>query len=57
MLNLIDIVDLVEKMRHAQREYFRTRSAAALDNSKRLERQVDEWLKKFRGDDGQKELF
>lgn len=57
MLNLIDIVDLVEKMRHAQREYFRTRSAAALDNSKRLERQVDEWLKKFRVDDGQKELF
>lgn len=44
---------LVADMRNAQREYFRTRSAAALDASKRLERKVDEALK----DDGQKELF
>lgn len=33
---------LVERMRLAQREYFRTRSGAALRDSKRLEQAVDE---------------
>lgn len=44
---------LVAEMRHAQREYFRTRTSTALEDSKRLERQVDEALK----DDRQKPLF
>lgn len=32
---------LVERMRKAQREYFRTRSSAVLRDSKRLEKDVD----------------
>lgn len=36
---------LVAEMRTAQRAYFRTRSGQALDESKRLERRVDELLK------------
>lgn len=31
----------VERLRTAQREYFRTRSAAALRDRKRLEREID----------------
>lgn len=31
----------VERLRAAQREYFRTRSAAALRDRKRLEREID----------------
>ena len=44
---------LVSEMRHAQKNYFRTRSGDALDKSKRLERQVDKEL----ADDGQQVLF
>jgi len=44
---------LVSEMRHAQKEYFRTRAGGTLERSKRLERQVDEEL----ADDGQKVLF
>lgn len=36
---------LVADMRHAQKEYFRTRSTSALEASKRLEKAVDEALK------------
>lgn len=35
---------LVAEMRSAQKEYFRTRSAAALSRSKKLERDVDQAL-------------
>lgn len=31
----------VERLRAAQREYFRTRSSSALSASKRLEREID----------------
>lgn len=31
----------VERMRAKQREYFRTRSSAALTDSKRLEKEID----------------
>lgn len=34
--------DLVSKMRDKQREYFRTRSTAALRESKQLEKRVDD---------------
>lgn len=37
-------VQLVNDMRAAQQEYFRTRTKDALIKSKNLERQVDEWL-------------
>jgi hypothetical protein len=36
-----DLARLVADMRRAQREYFRTRSSAALEASKALERRVD----------------
>lgn len=36
--------DLVSKMRQAQKEYFRTRSASVLNEAKRLEKQVDDAL-------------
>lgn len=48
-----DLRTLVAEMRHAQKEYFRTRSPTALEESKRLERKVDEAL----ADTGQKKLF
>jgi hypothetical protein len=37
-----ELARLVNEMRTAQKEYFRTRSGSALENSKRLERKVDE---------------
>lgn len=46
---------LVAEMRHAQKEYFRTRSSSALEQSKRLERQVDEALREDRS--GQRSLW
>lgn len=45
--------DLAKRMREAQREYFRTRDRVVLDESKRLEREVDAEL----AADGQRELF
>lgn len=38
---LIEFAKLVEKMRRAQKTYFRERTDGALQESKRLERQVD----------------
>lgn len=46
--NLIELVELVEQMRHHQREYFRTRSASVLKDSKAAEHRVDKWLREFR---------
>ena len=39
--NTAEFIELVRRMREAQREYFRSRSSEALTESKRLERQVD----------------
>nr|DAE34972.1 MAG TPA: hypothetical protein [Caudoviricetes sp.] len=36
----------VERMRSKQKEYFRTRSSAALTDSKRLEREIDEEIER-----------
>lgn len=36
-----EFFDLVSEMREKQKEYFRTRSASALNESKTLERRVD----------------
>ena len=38
----------VSQMRTAQREYFKTRSSAALAASKLLERQIDEEIKRVK---------
>ena len=41
-MDVKQLAELVNKMRNAQREYFRTRSASSLEDSKRLEKQVDQ---------------
>ena len=38
-------VQLVGDMRAAQKRYFKERTQSALYESKRLEKEVDEWLK------------
>ena len=45
-MNARDFFNLVTKMRDKQKEYFRTRSASALQESKRLEKQVDEEIQR-----------
>jgi len=40
-----DLAELVQRMRTAQREYFRTKSSEALRAAKRLEAQVDRALR------------
>lgn len=50
-----DFIKLVADMRHAQKEYFRTRSGDALEASKRLEKAVDTAIRTM--GDKQKELF
>jgi len=47
-----DFVALVKAMRDAQRRYFRERSPAALEESKRLEREVDAAVKAAGDDQG-----
>jgi hypothetical protein len=54
-MKAIELANLVAEMRHAQKEYFRTRSDSALEESKRLERQVDEACREIL--DGQKKMF
>jgi len=54
-MTAIELANLVAEMRHAQKEYFRTRSTSALEESKRLERQVDDACQAIL--DGQKKLF
>ncbi len=43
-------IALVKQMRDAQRAYFRDRTHTALQESKRLERAVDQWLKEHDAD-------
>ena len=45
-MNSRDFFNLVTKMRDKQKEYFRTRSASVLQESKRLEKQVDEEIQR-----------
>lgn len=45
-MNARDFFNLVTKMRDKQKEYFRTRSASALQESKRVEKQVDEEIQR-----------
>lgn len=40
-----EFAELVEKMREAQKKYFRMRTSEALQISKQYEKQVDEQLK------------
>lgn len=50
-------IDLVCLMRSAQKKYFRTRSYADLDESKDLERKVDQALRDFSNPKDQLSLF
>lgn len=54
-LDLPTFVELVGRMRQAQRTYFRTRRADQLEASKALEQQVDQAVRDFRNP--QKPLF
>lgn len=54
-MTITELANLVADMRHAQTNYFRIRSTSALEESKRLERKVDEACKAIL--DGQKQLF
>lgn len=50
--------DKVKEMRAAQKEYFRTRSSTELQKAKRLEKEVDEWIKQEESDNNeQQKLF
>lgn len=40
-------IDLVNRMRSQQRDYFRTRSPESLARSKELEKAVDKWLEEI----------
>jgi hypothetical protein len=48
-------LDAVAEMRKSQREYFRAKNLAVLQQSKALEKQVDEMLAELK--DAQKGLF
>ncbi len=50
-----ELARLVQNMRHQQKEYFRTRSPSALEESKRLERKVDNACTAVL--DGQQKMF
>lgn len=52
-----EFAELVCRMRTAQKSYFRTRSYADLDNSKILERQVDNALREISEPKNQLSLF
>jgi len=42
---MTEFIELVQKMRDAQRLYFKTREQPHLLESKRIEGEVDRWLK------------
>ena len=49
----VELVELVQKMRTAQKEFFKTRDQTVLEDEKYWERQVDRALKMLQ----QRELF
>ena len=50
-----EFVELVEEMRHAQKDFFRTRSPTVMAQCKRLERKLDAACRQIR--EGQRGLF
>jgi hypothetical protein len=52
-----EFVDLVCKMRSAQKQYFRTRLHDHMQQAKELERQVDQALRDFSNPKDQLSLF
>lgn len=54
---MTDFEQLVFDMRQAQKTYFRTRTPVALNESKRLERAVDQYLENIKPEDLTPDLF
>ena len=50
-------IDLVCRMRTAQKQYFRTRHCDDLDESRKLEREVDQALRDFSNPQNQLSIF
>lgn len=55
--NLRSFLDLVDKMRAAQRSYFRNRDSRSLATAKSLEGKVDRAISNFRESEKQQSLF
>lgn len=55
-MSVISLADLVQRMRRAQVDYFRTRDPAYLRDSKSLEKQVDHAVAAILGTEQQKGL-
>ncbi len=53
----LELIALVVEMRAAQKRYFRDRTSTALQDAKRLELAVDQWLIRQGYSDGQRALF
>jgi len=47
MSRTTDFIRLVNRMRKVQKLYFKTRTQSALEDSKKLEREVDDMLEEF----------
>jgi hypothetical protein len=47
-VNFIELAELVDRMRSAQKEYFKTRNKEVLARSKALEREVDRQIILFK---------
>lgn len=55
-MTIEEFARLVDRLRHAQKEFFRTRSDSALEDAKALERRVDEAIENILNSQ-QKTLF
>lgn len=57
-MNAKQFFDKVVEMRRLQKEYFKSRSARALEQSKRVEREIDNEIKRVQDiQNPQKDLF
>jgi hypothetical protein len=52
-----DFVGLVSRMRAAQRHWFKYHDVVSLEDSKKLEREVDRWLEREAGPRAESTLF
>lgn len=56
-MNKIDFKKLVHDMRDAQKRYFKSRMWKDLDNAKKAEKAVDDFLAKYYRQEPEKTLF
>lgn len=50
--DVYEFIRLVDELRQRQRLYFKTRSPQVLEESKRAERRVDDWIRDYKNDQG-----